>query len=93
MITFEEAKKIGIDACVEKIGNTLVETNKERATFGCGQHGEAVFCFVGVDTENRDLSQGLLLDSTSKFPYMASCNVSLIDGTVEFLDCVVPGSL
>lgn len=89
MITFEEAKTIGLKACIAKLGREFVKSNKGRASAGYGKRKNAVFCFVGVDPEPSDKSQGLLLDHV-KFPYRASCTVSLIDGMVEFVEHVVP---
>ena len=49
------------------------------------------YCFVGVDnTEDRYAEVPLVLTSTNRFPYLASCNVRYSDGFIEFLDCVIP---
>lgn len=87
MITVEEAKKIGVQACIDKIGRDLVEANKDKACMGCGNGYQHVWCFVGVDEKEHDRSGGLLLDSTSKFDHQASCKVSLVDGDIVF-ECV-----
>ena len=88
MITVEEAKRIGIEACINEIGRNLVLTHQDKATMACGVIENSVYCFVGVDMEDRrEKSVDLILDSISKFTYQASCKVSLIDGDVVF-ECV-----
>ena len=51
-----------------------------------------MYCYVGVN--DKPYVSGhpgiLVLDSESKFPYYASCNVSLADGTMTFIDCALP---
>lgn len=92
MLSVEAARKIGIDACIDKIGRDFVLEHKDFATAAYGESEDGVFCFVGVDgkyqTANRD--GVLVLDSRSEFPYRASCNVSLADGATSFIECVVP---
>lgn len=92
MLTVEAAKKIGIHACIEKLGRGFVLAHREHATSAYGESENGVFCFVGVDddckSQNRD--GVLILDSHSEFPYRASCNISLTDGTPHFIECVVP---
>ena len=93
MITKEYAKKIGLNACIKKIGSSF---DKKFASSACGTEPQdnKLFCFVGVDKRilpiNDSTRKVLTLDSTSKFAFSASCNVSLHDGTVEFLECHVP---
>ena len=92
MLSVEAAKKIGINACIEKLGRDFVTAHKELATSAYGQNENNVFCFVGVDdgTGSQNRSDLLILDSHSEFPYRVSCNISLTDGTPQFLECVVP---
>lgn len=89
MITVEEAKNIGIQACIKKLGKTFVKENAGNSSAGYGKRKNSVYCFVGVDNEKRDMSGGLLLDSV-KFPYRASCDVSLENGEITFIECVAP---
>ena len=52
-----------------------------------------MYCYVGVDDKpwvKPEISEGLVLDSKSKFPYHASCNVSLTDGATTFIDYALP---
>ena len=92
MLSVEAARKIGINACIDKLGREFVLAHRDRATSAYGESDEGVFCFVGVDdgfvSQNTD--HVLVLDSQSKFPYRASCNISLEDGTPHFIEFVVP---
>jgi prepilin-type processing-associated H-X9-DG protein len=94
MLTFEEAKKIGIRACVDKLGYDFVKKYEATACAAYGDEGDHVSCFVGVSTEPDTPWNGgtLILDDSpsSKYPYSASCNVAYADGSVTFLHCVVP---
>jgi hypothetical protein len=89
MLTVIEAKEIGINACIEKLGKEFVKENSGRASSGYGKHDDMVFCFVGVDPELIADSEVLSLDRVP-FPYRASCNVSLMGGSVEFVEIVIP---
>ena len=92
MLNVEVARKIGINACIEKLGREFVLANKARATSAFGESENGIYCFVGVDDgsafENRD--NRLVLDSHSAFPYRASCNVNLSNGKCDFIECIVP---
>lgn len=91
MMTFEEAKNVGIKACISKLGKEFVKSNKGNASAGYGKRKNSVFCFVGVDPDGNKKSEGLLLDSVP-FPYRASCEVSLKDGEITWVEHVTPGS-
>ena len=94
MITYEEARKIGINACIEKLGRSYVEQYRDNSCAGYGQEDEFAFCFVGVDDQpigQRQPGEGLTLDdSSAKYQYMATCNVWYEDGRIEFLECNIP---
>lgn len=92
MLRFETARKIGLNACIDKIGRDFVQTYADSTTTAYGEIDGNAFCFVGVDDRPSSMFDGktLTLDSQSKFPYRASCNVNLKDGSTHFLDCVVP---
>jgi hypothetical protein len=92
MLNIEMARKIGINACIEKLGREFVLAHKDRATSAFGECENGVFCFVGVDDGSlSDISNNaLILDSHSAFPYRASCNVSLVDGMLSFIECIIP---
>ena len=95
MVTLEEARRIGVRACIHRLGENFVLEHRESATsvysVNPDEAGE-VFCYVGVDDAPQRLEKTdtLVLDNFSKFPYYASCNVSLMDGKSKFLDCFVP---
>ncbi len=91
MLNVETARKIGINACIDKMGRAFVLANKDCATSAYGENEDGVFCFVGVDDGCRAKNGGaLILDSHSTFPYRVSCNVSLSDGVANFIECVLP---
>ena len=92
MIDFETAKKIGIQACVDKIGIDYVRKYRETYTTAYGMDTETdAFCYVGVsdDPIQASAENGIVLEK-SPFPYFASCNVNLNDGQVSFLECRTP---
>ena len=49
MLSVEAARKIGINACIDKLGREFVLAHRDRATSAYGESDEGVFCFVGVD--------------------------------------------
>ncbi len=91
MITYEDAKDIGINACIDKLGRSFVMTNKDSFCSADGDRGDHLYCFVGVsDKPLPTMDDGLLLTSNDQFPYIARCTVDYLDGHVNFLDCVLP---
>ncbi len=93
MLNTDVARKIGINACIDKLGRDFVLANRDFATSAYGESDDGVFCFVGVEDRLNfhALSDVLELDSQSKFPYRVSCNVSLLDGVPHFIECILPG--
>ena len=90
MITFEEAKKIGIDACIDKLGRDFVKKYRKTSSSAFGDRGDHLYCFVGVSDKPAEKEDGLVLSSDSSFPYVARCNVSYVDGEISFLKCILP---
>lgn len=91
MISYETARKIGIDACIDKLGREFVMKHRDFSSSADGDRGDHVYCFVGVsDKEDVGMMDELVLTSDDKFPYVARCNVSYEDGEISFLDCVLP---
>ena len=94
MLTYSEAKKIGFDACVDKIGRDFVKQYESTSCVGYGDELEYAFCYVGVDDrpDPIDDSDDIILDDSedSKFPYLVSCKVWYDDGRVEFIDYMLP---
>ena len=96
MLTFEDAKKVGTIACVDKLGRDFVKRHKETACTGYGDNDGYAFCFIGVsDKPDKPWDGGrIILDDSpsAKFPYMASCNVAYDTGEITFLECVLPNA-
>lgn len=94
MLTFDEAKKVGIRACVDRLGNDFVRMHEDTSCTAYGDEEDHAFCFVGVSTELDVPWDGgpIILDDSpeKKFPYSVSCNVAYADGAITFLDCTVP---
>ena len=94
MLTYEEAKKVGIKACVEKLGYDFVRKHEKTACTAYGDEEDHAFCFVGVSTDPESPWTGghLVLDDSPdrKFPFSASCNVAYKDGVITFLECILP---
>ena len=94
MLNMDTARKIGVNACIDKLGRNYVLTHKDSAASAYGQTPNGVFCFVGVgDVASAPLPENVLvLDSMSKFPYHASCIVDLHSGIPAFRECVLPSA-
>lgn len=96
MLTAEEAKKIGIRACVDKLGYEFCKKHADNSTSAWGEDEKGIMnCFVGVNTEpapNYDINcvEQLVLTSGRKWTYAARCNVYMDSGKVEFTECRVP---
>lgn len=97
MLTFNEAKKIGREACIEKLGREFFDKYKEFSTTAYGNFCEEgiTFCYVGVDNQPpaEEHSESLILSNEAQknpIPFGVSCNVSLANGEIEFLECRLP---
>ena len=91
MITYEKAREMGVDACIDKLGRDFVMKHRDTSSSAYGDRGDHVYCFVGVDDKPAPkMDNGLVLTSDTNFPYVARCTVSYSDGKIEFLDCVLP---
>lgn len=95
MLSADEAKKIGIDACIEKLGFEFCKKHADNATSAYGEDDGIMNCFVGVDDSpapNSDIKDvdELILTSMEEWPYYASCNVNMSNGKIQFLRCVLP---
>ena len=95
MLTFEEAKRIGTKACVNKLGYDFVKKYEETSCCAYSDAGDHVSCFVGVSvTPDIPWTGGpLVIDDSpeAKFPFSARCEVDYADGGVTFLECRLPG--
>nr|WP_302141082.1 hypothetical protein [uncultured Schaedlerella sp.] len=97
MLTFEEARKIGLDACAEKLGRNFVRKYAGTSSTAYGDAEDHVYCFIGVsDQPRKPYQEGdkIILSSApeDQFPYMASCNVWYENGKIEFLECILPAT-
>lgn len=96
MLSVKEARRIGIDACIEKIGTDFFEKYKDNAVYAYGEtEGYKVECFVGVsDQPEPDADEiykdGYYLTSGNDWPYYADCDVDRKNGEIEFVEYVVP---
>lgn len=94
MLTYEQAKKIGTAACLDKLGSSFVKKYRETACSAYGDEEDYAYCFIGVDTKPDEPWTGgpLILDDSpeTKFPFSASCKVAYKDGAVTFLECSLP---
>lgn len=87
MLSTEEAKAIGIAACIEKLGKGYVYQNRDNAVQAYRTDDNSVYCVVGVGLSETSFqnSNGLVLDSTSEFDQIAKCIVNLKTGEINFL--------
>lgn len=95
MLTVEEAKNIGIKACIEKLGLDFCKKYAENSTSGFSEEDGYVNCFVGVNdkpAKRYDISKvdKLVLTSGIKWPYAVRCNVLLYDGKIEISELRIP---
>lgn len=94
MLSFDTARKIGINACINKLGREFVLAHRDNASsaWGNDEMDGGMYCYVGVsDVPPPETEPGVLvLDSETKFPYHASCIVNLESGALTFLEAVCP---
>ena len=46
-------KKIGLSACIDKVGKDFYETHEETSCFAWGDTDKGLFCFLGISLQNR----------------------------------------
>lgn len=97
MLTKKEAKRIGIRACIDKIGYNFCKNHEDNSTSACGEVEGTMKCFVGVSDEPApecDIMKvdHLILTSGKDWSYYANCNVDMYNGTIKFGDCRVYGN-
>lgn len=92
MLTRKEARKIGINACIDKIGRDFYEKYINSASIAYGKVENGEFCFVGVDNVDApcQYQDSLVLSSSEPIPYRVSCKVLLKNGEVEFIEIANP---
>ena len=89
MISVAKARKIGINACIDRIGRDICRKHADNSTSAYGRNGDVVSCFVGVNDEpapkiNLAEVTRLVLSDHKGWKYAAACDVSLQDGSVQF---------
>ena len=95
MLTAEEAKKIGIRACIEKLGYDFCKQHEDTAVCSYGEENGKMTCYVGIDDKPEQLDdvenmKSIILDDAEYMPYYANCEVDMQDGSIVFLDCCLP---
>lgn len=87
MLSEKKAKKIGIRACIDKLGYDFCMKHKENAVsaYGMDENGK-LECFVGVSDEPYVEPETPCLTSHYKWPYAARCLVDLNTAEVEFIE-------
>ena len=94
MTRYEQAKEIGREACIDRLGRDFIMRYRDTSCPAFADMEDHAYCSVSVDnTETRyDIGRPVLTSKAagSVWPYYAKCNVRYSDGNVEFLDCVVP---
>lgn len=92
MLDAREARRIGINACIEKIGIEFCKKYEANACTSCGERDNKMFCSVGIDDTLyvAEKNPQRLVLSESGFQYIASCNVDMENGAIEYLECITP---
>lgn len=95
MLTEKEAKKIGIRACVDKIGYEFCRVHNDNSTSAYGVINGVMECFVGVSDEpahDYDIEkvECLILTEKKDWPYYAHCDVDMDTGEITFGECRIP---
>lgn len=91
-LTEQEARKIGLDACIDKLGYEFCKKYQDNAvsSWGMGEYG--MNCFVGVNvTPLKPTTEELaILTDKKDWEYYAHCVVDMEDGSVQYNQCVLP---
>ena len=91
MLSFEQAKTIGVDACIDRLGRDFYMQYRDTSSSGYGDMDDRAYCFVGInDADNRYDERPLTLTSNNSFPYRASCTVRYEDGGIDFIEYTTP---
>lgn len=85
----DEFRKVGMEACIEKIGRQFVNEHRDTACFSTQEmDNNVLFCFLGIDLHAD--SRKLCLTNDNDWDVYASCYVK--NGLAEMSDCCVWGS-
>ena len=85
MLSIEEARKIAINACTDKLGKDFVEKYKDSSVFALGVWDGQVYCYIGVNCKNIEIKSKELLLDEEKFEYCSSCLVDLETGNISYI--------
>lgn len=91
MLSDKMARRIGINACIDKLGREFVLAHQDNATSTYGKTEEGMYCYVGVsDIPLPEYEPGVLVLDSMPSPYHASCIVNLENGALTFKEVVRP---
>ncbi len=98
MLSVDEAKKIGIEHCINEIGYDFCKAHEDNGTSAWGERDGFVDCFVGVSPEpapEYDIMriERLELTSENDWPFFARCDVYLEDGHIDLIESRIPKGL
>ena len=84
MLSFNEARRIGMQKCVDMLGRDFVKKNLENSSSAYGEDPDngLVYCFLGLSTTPLRSGKTIKLTSDNQFPYQAYCFVRTEDGTI-----------
>ena len=95
MLSALEAKRIGLRACIQKIGPEFVKKYADNAVSSWGESDGIMNYFVGVNDIVRpvpDLEtvESLFISSGNNWPYFAFCDVDMRSGVSTITECRIP---
>ena len=91
MLTYKQAKKVGRNACINRLGRDFVLKHRKSAGASFMDCDSYVQCFVGVNEKEMPKTGKIVLDDSRKdFDWSAECNVSYADGKIVFGKCKLP---
>ena len=84
-ISYDEAVKTEIDACVKELGQDVIERYNGATCYAYGRADEGVaYCSVGLDLHFMS-REHLVLEGENPM-YFVSCNVDMETGAVAILE-------
>ena len=93
MLTREEAVRIGIDACIEKMGRDYYDECRKAGMISKAEceHDGMMFCIISIcrkPTEEFLKRPRLSLKPLPK--YRVSCDVNMKTGEITFIEVILP---
>lgn len=88
MLSIYESNKVGIQACINRIGEDLFKNRCTVSTTGHGEVGtDRVFCFAACSRESHYPEGQLILSECPDkgWDYMAKCLVNRNTAEVEYI--------